>query len=356
MLNALLKRYNHFRKEKYFQAPLFHARKKYAFVGFGIHSMTVFYSLLRYFNVPLKYICTKSTDWKEKLSPLFPGCTFTHDLDAIINDPEIAGVFVCTSPEAHYDILTKLLKAGKPVFVEKPPCQTLIQLHDLHRIDPSAICIVGLQRRYWPGNDRIIKKCRSVRNYIYQFQTGPLAEGDPITELFIHPLDYARFLFGDPKSMSVSKHQDDKGITFQLHLKHSNGCSGLVHLSTHSSWNPPLECLTFNTNNETFTLQYPASVTGKKLPFRPMNIPTERLMNQSPTLKEYYNGAPTLTPALETNTLHVQGFLSEIERFVTLVEATPAAGSVTTRTREGQDDANDLPSLFSIYELFEALR
>jgi virulence factor len=345
MLNALLKKFNHYRKEKYFRSPLFQTRKSYAFIGFGIHSMTNFYPLLRHFNVPLKYICTKSSDWRDELSPLFPGCTFTHDLEDILKDDAVAGVFVCTAPEAHYEILTRLLKAGKPVFIEKPPCQTLAQLHHLHKINPSATCKIGLQRRYWPGNTSIAKKCHNAISYIYQFQTGPLAEGDPITELFIHPLDYTRFLFGDPKLESVSKHQDDKGITFQLHLTHPGGCSGLLHLSTHYSWNPPLESLTVNIPGESLTLQYPTSVTGKQLPFRVMNIPTERLMNQALTTKEYYSGIPTLTPALEHNPLLVQGFLPEIEHFVSLVENPGTA----------KGEANDLGSLLSIYELFQSL-
>ena len=345
MLNQLLKKYNGYRKEKYFRSPLFQTRKAYAFIGFGIHSMTNFYPLLRHFNICLKYICTKSSNPEKQLSALFPGCTFTNDLEVILKDEAVAGVFVCATPEAHYDILSRLLKAGKPVFIEKPPCQTLAQLHQLQKINPSAICKIGLQRRYWPGNRSIAKQCRNATSYIYQFQTGPLAFGDPITELFLHPLDYARFLFGDPKTESVSKHQDDKGITFQLHLTHPGGCSGLLHLSTHYSWNPPLECLTVNTPGESLILQYPTSVIGKQLPFRIMNIPTERLMNQTLTTKEYYSGIPTLTPASEFNTLLVQGFLTEIEDFVSFVENPGMA----------KGEANDLGSLLSIYELFQSL-
>jgi virulence factor len=351
MLNALLKRFNHHRKEKYFENPLFHARQSYAFVGFGIHSMTTLYPILRNYNVPLKYVCTQSSDWNMQLSPLFPGCNFTHDLNAIIADPSVTGVFVCTAPEAHYAILTQLLAAGKFVFVEKPPCQTLSQLRELDRINPAAICKIGLQRRHWPGNKTILRKCSRATSYLYQFQTGPFPQGDPFTELFIHPLDYARFLFGDPRLQSFSKHQDDKGITLQLHLRHSGGCSGLVHLSTHYSWNPPLESLTINLPDEALTLQYPTSVTGKQMPFRVMNIPTERLMNRTLSTKEYWSGIPTLTPALETNTLFTQGFLSEIEDFVVRVEnsggRTPIPGNSA--------DNNDLASLFSVYELFHTL-
>jgi virulence factor len=358
MLNALLKRFNHHRKEKYFQNPLFHAQQSYAFVGFGIHSMTALYPILRHHNLRLKYICTQSSDWHKQLSPLFPGCSFTHDLNSITTDTSVAGVFVCTAPEAHFSILNQLLNSGKSVFVEKPPCQTLSQLRELHQINPAAICKIGLQRRHWPGNAPVLKKCPRAKNYLYQFQTGPFPQGDPFTELFIHPLDYVRFLFGDPRLQSFSKHQDDKGITLQLHLQHPGGCSGLLHLSTHYSWNPPFESLTVNLPDESLMLQYPTSVTGQQMPFRVMNIPAERLMNQQLTTKQHWSGIPTMTPALETNTLYTQGFLSEIEDFVTRVEnhaaKTSNSGPPGPRNPTPADN-NDLSSLFSIYELFQTL-
>jgi virulence factor len=350
MLNALLKKFNDHRKEKYFQSPLFHAHKDYAFIGFGVHSMTALYPILRQYNIRLKYICTKRADWKKQLSPLFPNCTFTHDLNDIISDASVGGVFVCADPDAHYDILTQLLKAGKSIFVEKPPCQTLAELHELQKFNREAICKIGLQRRHWPGNKPILKKCKNATSYLYQFQTGPLSQGDPFTQLFIHPLDYARFLFGEPLLQSFSKHQDDNGITLQLHLLHPGGCSGLLHLSTHYTWNPPLESLTVNIPGESLTIQYPMSVTGRSMPFRIMNIPTERLMDRPLTIKEYWSGTPTLTPALETNSLYTQGFLPEIEDFVARVENSDARTSTP-----GTSGDNDLASLFSVYELFHAL-
>jgi virulence factor len=345
MLKALFKRYKHYRKEKYFRSPLFGARKQYAFVGFGIHSMTSFYPVLRHFNIPLKYVVTKDSQWQNSLSPLFPGCTFTHNLEAILTDDTIAGVFVCASPEAHYDILTPLLKAGKSVFVEKPPCQTLAQLRHLQQLNPAAICKVGLQRRYWPGNRHITDKCRRASTYLYQFQTGSYPQGDVLTELFIHPLDYARFLFGEPRLRSLSKHEDRKGITLQLHLTHPGNISGLLHLSTHHTWNPPVECLMVQTPGESLTIQYPGSVSGKQMPLRVLDIPTERLVHSPVQTKEYFSGNPTLVPDAHTNTFLIQGFLPEITRFITLVEA--GDGSAAER--------NDLASLSGIYELMQNL-
>jgi virulence factor len=347
MLETILKKYNHYRKEKFFQSPLYRTKKKYAFIGLGVHSLTNLYPLLRHFNIHLKYICTRSSDWSGQMSPLFTDCIFTHDINDILQDPSVAGVFVCASPASHYTLLASLLRAGKHVFIEKPPCSTLAELHELIRLNNGSICKIGLQRRYWPGTQYAQKKAAGAKSYIYQFQTGPYPQGDPFTELFIHPLDYAAFLFGPAQLQSFSKQQDDKGTTIQLHLTHPGPISGLLHLSTHYTWNPPLESLSVTTKNESLLIQYPASVTGKQMPFRVMNVPSERLMHQPATIKEYFCGVPSLVPAWETNTLYIQGFLSEIKRFVSLVEDPGIAKA---------GEASDLGSLVNIYNLMEKIQ
>jgi predicted dehydrogenase len=42
------------------------------------------------------------------------------DADELINDPEINAIYVPTPPDTHHHYTLKALKAGKPVYVEKP--------------------------------------------------------------------------------------------------------------------------------------------------------------------------------------------------------------------------------------------
>lgn len=42
------------------------------------------------------------------------------DADRLINDPEINAIYVATPPSSHEEYTSKALKAGKPVYVEKP--------------------------------------------------------------------------------------------------------------------------------------------------------------------------------------------------------------------------------------------
>jgi virulence factor len=351
MLQAFLKKVNHERTAKFFQAPLFATRKKYAFVGVGMHSLTNFYPVLRFFNISLKYICTRASDRSAQMSVLFPHCLFTHNLQDILNDAEIAGVFVCASPDAHYSLLTDLLKAGKNVFVEKPPCATLNELRGLIQLEKGQICKIGLQRRYWPGNKFARKRVRQAISYLYQFQTGPLPQGDPFTGLFIHPLDYIHFLFGDYTLNAFTNHTDNSGTTVQMHVTHGPGAanpvSGLLQISTHYSWNPASEILSVNAKDESLLIQYPASVSGRQRPARILNIPTERILNQPSVTKEYFAGSASMIPALEMNSLVTQGFYKEIETFLMLIEGNGKMPATP---------ASDLDSLLHTYTIIEKIR
>ncbi|MBW8051209.1 MAG: Gfo/Idh/MocA family oxidoreductase [Cytophagales bacterium] len=80
----------------------------------------------------------------------YKGATGTDNLDMILKDDEVKGVFLCSDPAVHFDLTKKILLANKSVFVEKPPCLTLDELEELKRTEEKTgqVCLVGLQKRY----------------------------------------------------------------------------------------------------------------------------------------------------------------------------------------------------------------
>jgi virulence factor len=345
MINSLLNRARAFRKAQYFKNGLFHTKKKYAFVGLGMHSLTNLYPVLRHYGIHLKYICTKGSSWKHDLVHIFPETTFTNRQEDILEDREIEGIFISASPAAHFGLLQKALESGKKVFIEKPPCQSLSELQQLIDIGGSVVCKVGLQRRYWPGTRFVKRKIMNARSYTYQFHTGSYIDGDIFTELFIHPVDYALFLFGaaDIKSRSIIK--DPTGVTAQIHLVHHNNVTGLIECSTRHSWNNPVDGLAIDSDKEYLTVQYPLLVEGKQKPSRIMNIPYERILNQPTVIHEYFSAKNLILPVQELNTVYLQGFYSELETFIKIVEENDTSSA-----------KNDLPELIQLYQVLEALK
>ena len=150
MIQALINRYKRMRTEHYLRQTY---QYSYAFVGMGQHSLTNLYPVLHYLGVPLKYICITSERKAWLIGRKFPNVKAATSLDEILNDEAVKGVFVSASPSSHFSIASQILRSGKSLFIEKPPCQSLEELDrliDLQRLYSSPVAMAGLQKRYAP--------------------------------------------------------------------------------------------------------------------------------------------------------------------------------------------------------------
>ena len=97
--------------------------RQYAFVGMGSHSMANLYPVLGLLHVPLKYICVTSPRKAELIRRHAMGglCAqspiVTTSLAAVLDDPDVAAVFVSATPAAHYRIATAVSRRGKALFI-----------------------------------------------------------------------------------------------------------------------------------------------------------------------------------------------------------------------------------------------
>jgi virulence factor len=343
MIKQLYKKVNQFRKKAYLNDELYKTKKKYAFIGFGMHSLTNLYPILIQFGIGLKYICTRESMPGDHIRHQFSGTTFIHDLEIILNDPEVEGVFVSANPEAHAQILTRLLIAEKKIFIEKPPCSNGQELKKMTDIKPDAVVKIGLQRRHWPGNKRLHKIRDRARSYIYKFYFGSYPQGNVFNELFIHAIDYCFFLFGEFSIVSSSHQKYNDGITSQIHVIHAGGISGLIELSTHYSWTDPVDSLCIHCVDELLEVNYPTGIEGRLKPRRILNLPSERIMDKPLISKKYFSINHLVIPAFNLNTLVLQGFYDEIKSFVLLVE------------NDGRKE-NDLIGMASLYRVLDELQ
>jgi len=60
------------------------------------------------------------------------------DLDALLADPEVTAVSICTPPQPRHDIALKALAAGKHAMLEKPPASTVGQIEDVRDAAAAA--------------------------------------------------------------------------------------------------------------------------------------------------------------------------------------------------------------------------
>lgn len=303
--------------------------QQYAFVGMGSHSMANLYPVLGLLHVPLKYICVTSPRKAELIrrhamsglcaqSPIV-----TTSLATVLDDPDVAAVFVSATPAAHYRIATAVLRKGKALFIEKPPCRTLDQLESLVALQrqTGTHAMVGLQKRFAPAVIRLSSclKGNPVYNYSLRYCVGRYPEGDPFTELFIHPLDLVTHLFG-PAEIIMLRHTGCR--TTVLMLAHGDTV-GTVELSTGYSWAAPVEELIVHTRTGVYAMPSIDTLTFHPSGSSFAGIPWEKIMHPRVAV-EYLCRHDSFSPTLANSSWVEHGFYHELKAFVDEVEQRPA--------------------------------
>lgn len=327
---------------------------KYAFVGTGTHSLTNLYPVLDYLKVPLKYICCHNAGKIPLVERRWPGVKATISLSEILEDAEISGVFVSTTPESHFEIALKVLQGKKPLFVEKPPCSSLRKLQELVAtsvVNDVAVTMVGMQKRYSPVTEILRKRLKRERPLCYNLRycVGAYPEGEALLNLFIHPLDYVTYLFGVPEIIGKEKTMRPDGTeTILLLLKHSY-CSGVLELTTAGDWNTACETMTVRTDMGEYAIENMEQLTFSPLSGRILGIPLEKVTHRCPEVQYLYS-RNNAVPTFMNNQIYSQGFFNELKTFVDLVERQGEKGN------SADQSPSDLASLLPTYELIESIK
>ena len=301
--------------------------QQYALVGLGSHCANNLLPVIQYLQLPLKYICCTSEKKAELISQKYKGVKGvkgTTSLQDILNDDTVSGVFVAAHPHSHFHIATEVIKAGKSLFIEKPPCENereLKSLTDTIMLYGSQHIVVGLQGRFAPATQVLKKRLKGdgKRHYHYRYLTGLYPEGDTLLDLFIHPLDYVTFLFGEAKikNLDVIRCRDDAQTLF-LVLEHQD-ITGMLELSTDYSWQKAEELLSISTDKGVYVLD-----RMEQLDFTPrrsavFGVPLEKIFQNNTTVVNLY-GRNGFVPTIGNNQIVSQGFFSEIQAFADMVE------------------------------------
>ena len=322
----------------------------YAMVGFGNHAVHHLLPCMPHLVLQLRSVCCSSASKAAAVARKYPGVRGTTSLHEVLNDKEIDGVFVAATPSAHFAIARAVLESGKALFVEKPPCTSLEELDCLietAKRSGNRPATVGFQRRFSPVTDRLRQELRgaAVHSYHYRFLTGAYPEGDVLTDLFVHPLDWVCFLFGEARVRSfTSVGQPARGeVSLLLVLEHREAV-GCLELSTAYTWKPSMESLEINTRTGIYSTDGAnfLDCTEKSPTF--FGIPTEKVFRRTACTRHLLENdgfAPTATG----HTIVKQGFFDEVRDFARRTE-----GKVRGNSRAG------LESMRPTFVLIEEIR
>lgn len=342
-LTRIIKYYKQKRKEKLISSQTQSYIGRYAVVGVGQHSLSTLYPVLSYLHVPLKYIVTQRSDLNKQLAPLFPGTAATKNYDLVLQDPEVAGIFICANPASHYELASKALQNRKNIFIEKPICYSLADFNKLIDICQTH-CIVGLQKRYSTAHEILQKKIKSPIYYHGRYATGSYPEGNPVYELFIHPIDNVIALFGNAKINYLKKIKTANGLLITLHIEHTSGVHGIMELSTNHHWTAPVDTLRIELKDAELFVSYPGYIESVRKQTNILSIPVDKVF-QIPIEKKIIYNNKNFAHTIERNILYEAGYYGEIKKFVTAVENKEKIGTAPT----------SLQNLTATYQLLEAI-
>lgn len=146
--------------------------------------------------------------------------TYYSDASQLINDPQINAVYIATPPDTHATYAIEAMRAGKPVYVEKPMARNYQECKEMIRVseETGMPLFVAYYRRTLPAflkvkelvdqeiignpltvNIRLHKSSGEKDQYpeLQSWHVNPdIAGGGYFFDLASHQLDYLDFLFG----------------------------------------------------------------------------------------------------------------------------------------------------------------
>ena len=132
-------------------------------------------------------------------------------IDAVINDPDVDAVIICTPTNTHADLIERFARAGKAIFCEKPIDLDVERAKACIEVvkETGAKVMLGFNRRFDPHFQAVRKAIDDGRIGKVEMVTitsrdpgAPPAEyikvsGGIFRDMTIHDFDMARFLLGE---------------------------------------------------------------------------------------------------------------------------------------------------------------
>jgi len=146
--------------------------------------------------------------------------TWYNDSHKLIHDPNVNAIYVATPPSTHKEYAIAAMKAGKPVYVEKPMALNYAECEEMNKISAKTgvPLFVAYYRRQLPGYLKVqelisqgrIGDVRLVNIRMYSPPkpgdmnikdvpwriTPEISGGGHFVDLASHQLDYLDYLFG----------------------------------------------------------------------------------------------------------------------------------------------------------------
>ena len=163
----------------------------------------------------LSWVCDLDSQKLKAAAAVYPQLKYTQNITDILDDSQVQGVVIATSPESHYMLAKECISKGKSVLVEKPV--TMVRDESIALTNLAArenvILMAGYTLIYHPAIKKIKKflqenKENSRLYYLNMARTNSLwliSEVDVLHDLAVHDIYLSRYLFDEDPEWVIAQ-------------------------------------------------------------------------------------------------------------------------------------------------------
>lgn len=312
---------------------------KVGFIGCGSHATENIYPFLRYCPVELEAVCALHEFKAKRNAQWFGGKRIYTDYKEMLDKEQLDAVFVVVNRKVHKEICQYALQKGIPVFVEKPPVNSLEEIKELIKLskETGKLCFVAFQKRYAPIYQRAkeIMSASDFRTSTIQVRYAGRSSGSEeefLWELGIHYIDLLRYFLGDVKYIFVEK-QTKRDPVFLITFRFQNNAFGSLSLIEQTG-NQPSERVEIYGKNQSIIVD-----NLRELFWYKGNPEKEKFQQKQGT--EVWTPNYTHVHA-ENQSIFLNGYAYEIRDFIDAI-------------KENKKPGNRIENCFQNIEILEAL-
>jgi myo-inositol 2-dehydrogenase/D-chiro-inositol 1-dehydrogenase len=229
-----------------------------AFLGAGRMGMTHLRNLVGVPGVHVRVVADRHLEAAQNGAAVVRAERTSDDLDATIRASDVDAVLIATPTGTHAELIEQCVRAGKPVWCEKPVALTLEETRRVvATVEASDVAVmIGFMRRFDPGYAAAQRKIAAgevgrierFRAISCDFQPPPVAyiktSGGIFVDMLVHDFDLARFLVGEIEEVSawgsVLIEPDYAAVgdvdTAVAMLRFANGALGVLEGARRTTW------------------------------------------------------------------------------------------------------------------------
>jgi predicted dehydrogenase len=218
-------------------------------IGVGYWGPNLLRNLVSNNGCNVKLVVDVAKERRDYVTGLYPNIPVFEDVQIIENDPSIDAVIIATPFKTHYELVIRMIKAGKHVLVEKPLASNLSEVEKIDELQQEKNTIVMVGHTFlYNSAVRYVKKLINSGElgdirYIYsqRLNLGRIrSDTDALWNFAPHDISIIQYWLDEPDPLSVSVHGMDyvqEGVNDVVFMNITY--PGKIMANIHVSWLDP---------------------------------------------------------------------------------------------------------------------